>query len=215
MPRVKDYTTLTQAIIDFSHRDDLAPFIDYYIQFGEQRIYRDIFLQNMGSGIEAMEEALTGAISGVGGTLAVPADYLSLKAMQVVDEAGDVITLDFKDPQWIYDNYPQRTAIGIPQFVARDLGNFIFGPSPDAGYTIQGTYYSQASVLTAANGVTWMTSECPDVLLAACMLEVGPFMKDAAQIEMWQSMYATKLAGLIAKDMADKWSGATMQIDVG
>lgn len=100
--RISDYPSLAQALQDFSHRVDIANFQDYFIQFGELKIYRDIFSQNMGNGVQWMEAPLSGNINATTGTLTVPTDFLALKDAQVTDGNGSVFTLIFKDPQWIY-----------------------------------------------------------------------------------------------------------------
>lgn len=283
--RVSDYPTLAQAILDFSHRTDIANFQDYMIQFAELKIYRDIFSLNMGDGIKAMEtpfiatltgcsavasitvtlttpvqtgniavgETVTGpgitttitvatvsgspgAITGFTvsapitvtaatltfspslnastGTLPVPAGYLSLKAMQVSDGNSDTFDLLYKDPQWIYSNYPIRQPTGLPVYVARDGTNFVFGPFPDSGYAISGTYYGQAAPLTSTNTITWMTTLYPDLILSACMLECQPFLKDQNGMQMWAAIYQSKMTGLIDLDKSDRFAAGNMTIEV-
>jgi hypothetical protein len=99
--------------------------------------------------------------------------------------------------------------------VARDGTNFVFGPYPDQSYTIQGWYYAAATLLSPNNPSTWLVTSDPDLMLAACLKEVGPFLRDDKALSMWTGIYNAKLAALIAKDMADRWSGATMQIETG
>lgn len=213
--RIVDYPSLQQAILDFSHRADLSAYVDYFIQLGETRIYRDILDQNMGAGIRLMETALSGTIDATAGTVAVPADYLALKTMRIQDGNGCVSTLVYKDPEWIYAQYPDRTPQCIPSYVARDLGVFIFGPSPDSAYNVSGTYWNQATALTTDNTTSWMTTGCPDVIFNACMAELQPFLLDAARSASWEAAYLKRLNTLISQDLADRWSNATMQIQPG
>lgn len=213
MPRIVDYPSLTQSLQDFSHRADLAPFFDYYIQLGELRIYRDILTQNFGQGIRAMEASISGSITN--GVVPVPADFLALKSMQVIDSGGNVQTLEWKDAQWIYSAYPNRQGSGLPANVARDGANFVFGPFPDAGYAVSGTYYQQALGLTTSNPTTWMVTNAPDLLLAACMLTLQPFLLDDSKTSVWNALYTAALAAVLGQDSGEKWSPATMQIEPG
>lgn len=213
MATIIDFPSLSQAIQDWTHRSDLAPFTDQFVQWGENDIYRDILLNNYGQGTRSMEASLTGTLTN--GTLVVPSDYIALLDMQVVDNGGGVNTVYLKDPQWIYDRYPMRQAQGLPKYVARDGANFVFGPYPDSGYSITGTYYQRAAALSQSNPVTWLVTLAPDLMLAASMKAVQPFLLDTEKTAAWESMYNAKLAGLIAYDTAEKWSAATMQVQIG
>jgi hypothetical protein len=208
--RIQDYPTLVHALKDFQHRVDIANFQDYFVQFGELRIYRDLFSQNMGNGVQWLETPFVGNINPVTGFLPVPTGYLALKDAQVTDGNNDVFTMIYKDPQWIYTKYPIRQPSGLPAYLARDATNFVFGPFPADAYAVSGTYYAQSNPLNASNPTTWMTTYCPELLFASCMLELQPFLKDAAGGEMWQSQYDAKLLGLLDLDRSERLSAGTM-----
>jgi hypothetical protein len=208
--RIIDYPSLAQALQDFSHRVDIANFQDYFIQFGELRIYRDIFSQNMGNGVQWMEATLTGNINATTGTLAVPSGYLALKDAQVTDGNGAVFTLIYKDPQWIYTKYPIRQPEGLPAYIARDATNFVFGCFPGDAYAVSGTYYVQSPAISKTNPTTWMTSICPELLFASCMVELQPFLKDSEGAEMWEAQYDSKLLGLIDLDKSERLAAGAM-----
>jgi hypothetical protein len=91
---------------------------------------------------------------------------------------------------------------------------FIFGPYPDSNYTVQGTYYQKSAPLSPTNTSTWMTTYCPDVLLAACMLELQPFLKDTKSASMWQSIYDYKLGGLVNLDKAEGFMPGVLTMEV-
>jgi hypothetical protein len=211
--RIIDYPSLAQALLDYSHRIDVANFQDYFIQFGELKIYRDIFSQNMGNGVQWMERTLSGVIDPSSGFMPVPSDYLALKDVQVTDGNDDIFTLLYKDPQWIYTRYPVRQASGLPSYIARDATNFVFGPFPDDGYTVSGTYYGQGTPISATNPTTWMTSFCPELLFASCMMEMQPFLRDADGAAMWTDMYQQKLNGLISLDQSERLAAGSMTSD--
>jgi hypothetical protein len=121
MAQIVDYQSLTQAIADFTHRADLATgfYTDYFIQTAQAKICNDIFEQNYGNGIAAMETGYPQwAIAG--GTAPVPADWFAPKSFQVADGGGGLYPLTFKTVTWLYDNYPQRQAEGLPAYIARD-----------------------------------------------------------------------------------------------
>ena len=122
MARIVDYSSLTQAISDFSHRADLADglYTDYFIQTAQAKLANDIFENNAGNGIAPMEVAMVPqAIQG--GTLMVPADWFSPKSFQISDGSSDTWPLIFKAASWLYDEYPYRQPEGMPSYIARDV----------------------------------------------------------------------------------------------
>ena len=79
MATIVDYASLKQAVLDFSHRASLSAYIDYFIQDGEDRVYRKVLELNEGNGLRWMEATLSLTINATSGYAAVPADYLALK----------------------------------------------------------------------------------------------------------------------------------------
>lgn len=123
MATVTDYSSLTQAIADYTHRSDLTAggLSDYFIQDAQEKINADIFEENFGNGIRFMETsygpyAITGA-----GVLQAPADLLSPKNFQCAAGGTATFPLIFKAASWIYDTYPIRQQIGFPTYIARDV----------------------------------------------------------------------------------------------
>lgn len=212
MPRINDYASLAQAIQDFSHRPTIAPFCDYFIQGAEDRIYRKIMELNEGNGIRAMEATLSGTTDPILGTIPVPADFLSLKNATVA-VSGGLVTLEGKDANWIYSAFPNRTAQGIPQCIARDGANFIFGPFPDTVYTVSGTYYQRATALSAQNTTTWMVSQIPLTFLSACMIEAAKFLKDTALAQSYMAEFTDRLNDVVDADRAGNYAGGSLVID--
>lgn len=211
MPLISNYSTLVTAITDFTHRSDIAPYVDYLIQNAQEKINDDIFAENFGNGIRPMESVFTGTITS--GTVGVPSDWLSPKLLEVVDTGGNTISeLLFISAQQMYTTYPNRLASGLPAYIAREGTNFIFGPFPDTGYNIAGIYYAQAPLLTSGAPTNWMVTQTPTLLLAACLIKAARFLKDPDSLGMWAQEYEDKLESLILRDKAERWSGGSMVI---
>lgn len=206
---VYNYATLNQAVQDYWARSDLASYIGYIIQGAEDTIYNDIFTLNDGRGTRDIEATLAGTINATTGTLAVPSDYLALRNAQVL-YSSKAFPLQRKNAEFIYTNYPDQTAQDIPSFIARQGSSFIFGPFPDAAYTIQGVYWAKSSPLSQSNTTTWMTSAIPTVLLAACQAEAAKFLKDADAFQIWQGIYQQRLESYLKRDKAEMWSGSAL-----
>ena len=217
MPTIQDYASLGKAITDFSHRQDIASYQDYFIQGAQEALLNDLFDLNFGNGVQWMEESISGVISAAG-TFPVPSDWYSPKFMTVSDGQSDQFTLIFKTPAWIYDQYPIRQPEGLPAYIARDSSGgsnvFVFGPFPDSAYSLQGTYYSQTPLLSQAAPVNWMVTYAPTCLHAACMIQVADFLIDDAMTQRWTPIYQARLKALVDADKAERYSAATMQIEL-
>lgn len=243
MPTITNYTTLGQAIQDFSHRSSLASYVDYFIQCAQEDIERDVLTENMGEGIRAMEVAfpLTSMAQTEDGEMVVPvpSDLIGIKVMKLHAPSGCVGTLYLKPVEWIYDRYSRRMSGGPPKYMARsrlltgtqltidsqtitvdsqtttvDTINegFVFGPYPDQIYSISGTYYASAPLLSSIVPTNWMVTYAPLLMLAACMVHAARFLKDMGAIQMWQQDYGARLEKLINADKAQRYSSGTMSV---
>lgn len=210
MALIVDYASLGQAIVDFAHRADIASYQDYFIQAAQENLAKDLIRANMGNGVRFMEETLT-PVAITAGTIPVPGDWIAPKTFQVTDGQGSVSTLDFKDSDWLYAAYPIREPSGEPQYIARDGANFVFGPYPDDGYTITGTYYGSAPLLST-NTTNWMVTTCPFLLHAYCMIEAGKFLKDPDMVSGWSTVASDKLDSLVNQDKAERYGSGTLAI---
>jgi hypothetical protein len=114
-----------------------------------------------------METALSGTMSS--GLLTVPSDYVELKHARIANKRP----FKRKTAEWIYENYPERSATGVPLYIARDAGNFIFSPQPDSNYAVVGVYYKRFGALSSA--VNDLFTAHPDLYLFAALCETEPF----------------------------------------
>jgi len=204
---VYDYFSLAQAVNDWFARSDLGNWIDYFIQLAEADIYRDIFTNNQGKGVQPIEAAFSSTANGAGTPL--PSGYLGMKIM-LISSSGQTFEVERKTPEFIYTQYPDQTAGGVPQYFARLGQNFVFGPYPDSNYTLTGTYWQRAAQLTSVNNVNWMTNTIPTLLLAATNRAAARFNKDQAAFELWDSLYNQQMQSFILADKAEELSGSSL-----
>jgi len=213
VPQVKDYDSLTQAIIDFTHRPNIGTYTDYFIQDAEDRIYSTVLAENQGRGLVWMEATLAATIDGTTGYAPVPSDYVGLKAAQVTANGG-TYDLKMRAAQWIYARYPIRSASNPPSFIAREGANFIFGPFPDGAYPITGTYYQRAPALSSSNPTTWMTTNIPLTLLAGAMIAAAKFLKDEQMMQGYVQEFTGRITEIIAADKMQDF-GDDLQMSSG
>lgn len=200
---LSSYSDIKSAVGNWLNRDDLSTYIPDFIALGEDRIYRDLR-------IRAMETALSETTAS--GTISVPSGYLELIHAYV--DGSPVQPLQRQTAEWIYQNYKLRTSTGKPLFIARDAGTFIFGPYPDANYTIIGTYYARLSALSDSNTTNWFTSNAPSIILWAALLEAEPFLQNDERIATWQSKYEQVKENIFVEDQREKYSGSPLRSTV-
>lgn len=198
---ISNYSELTTAIANWSERADLTDRIPEFIALGEARIYRDLR-------IRAMETALSAVIAS--GVIAVPSGYVEMKHAYI--DGSHVVRLIRKTPEWIYRNYPTRSADAKPLFFAREGENFIFGPYPNSDYTVKGIYYKRLPALSETNTTNWFTANEPGILLFSALYELGDYIMDAEAQSKWGGKYEKERERIQAQDSAEEFSGSLMSM---
>ena len=177
---INNYTALATAIASWLDvgTADISSVVSDLVVNGEKRIMREVRTP-------AQEVALSSQITA--GGISVPADYIEMKYAYV--DGNPTQLLMMVPPAYIYDQYPTRSAQGIPKVIARDGANFIFGPYPDSDYTIKGAYYAHLTLTqVGATAHTLFTSN-PDLYLFGCLAEAEPIIGRDARIPIWEQKY--------------------------
>ena len=154
-----------------------------------------------------METALSATISS--GVIAVPTGYLEMKYAYI--NASPTSTLQRKDLDYIYTNYPTRSADGKPAYYARQGTNFIFGPYPDSNYSIAGIYYKKLTALTGT-ATNFITDDIPDALIFGSLVEAEPFLQNDERITLWESRYQQTIKAAQAQDDGESLSGSPLAV---
>lgn len=200
---IATFAQLKTAVASFLHRSDLTSSIPDFIRLGEDRIYRELR-------IRAMETSLNTPIAA--GVIAVPADYIEMKHVYI--DGSPVQYLQRKPPEWIYENYPTRSADGQPKFMAQEAGNFIFGPYPDSTYTVRGVYYKRLTALSDSNTTNWFTTNASGILLFAALLEASPFVKNDERVVLWDAKYEEEKKGIEDEEKRERFSGSHLGMSI-
>lgn len=187
MAVITSYATLQTAVTDYLARSDLTTFVPNFIQNCEGKLYRTLNLRNE-------ETVLSVAISN--GVAAVPAKFKALKFAYYDGTPARV--LKWVPLTEIYDEYPVRTAKGLPCLISREATNFIFGPVAADG-TLKGVYYAKHDPLRTTDG-NWYVLNAPEVLLYGSLLEATPFIQDDPRIPVWKAAYDDAVASLVREE---------------
>lgn len=195
---INNYDTLLTAVENWLDNAPVTAQIPDFIMLGERRIYRKLRIRPMETDI---------SVTIAGGEAAAPTAMVELKHLRVVGTDGKEYTMESRTPEWIYHNYPKRSVDGRPRFFAREGDSFIFGPYPDQNYVVKGKYYARLTALSSANSVNWFTSNAPDVLLAAALVEATPFVMEDERLAVWAPKLETMMMEIQKEDDRERISG--------
>lgn len=198
---IVDYASLLTAVSNWVNRSDLSVIAPDFVSFGEARIYRDLR-------VASMEGTFSTAIAS--GVIPVPTGYIEMKSARI----NGGYALERKDVEWIYANYPTRSADRMPRFFAREGQNLIFGPYPDSAYTVKGSYYKRLTPLSVSNTTNWMIADAPDLILFAALCEAAPYLQDDARVALWEKKYDQIKRRIQANDEQEEFSGSPLQVTV-
>lgn len=201
---ITDYTSLKASIAERLHRSDLTSLIPEFIADAEARIYNDLRIQ-------AMEESYSQAIAS--GVVTIPTGFLEWKFLYVDGSSANKLTR--KSAEWIYTNYPTRTAEGTPAFFASEGQTLIFGPCPTDGLTIKGAYFKKLPALSDSNTTNWMIENAPDLLRYAALTEAAVHMRDSEAHQVFDGKTVQLLRRVQKTDDQESFSGSVLSITKG
>lgn len=176
---ITNYTSLQNALpqwLDCATADISGTVADI-IANAETRIFREVR-------VPEMEASLSETISS--GVIAVPSDYVEMRYAYV--NTNPVRRIEMVPLSYIYERYPTRAADGVPQVMARDGANFVFGPYPDSAYTIKGTYYKRLPAISDTSVPTLVPLH-PDLYLYAALLETELVIGRDNRMPAWEAKY--------------------------
>jgi hypothetical protein len=201
---ITNYSTLQTAVQDYMARADLSTFVPNYIQNWEERFFRDPM-----NWAAWMETALNVTISSQ--VAALPADYLELVTAYI--DGSPSTSLQRVPLKQMSLHFPRNAPVGYPVWIARSGANFIFGPVPDGAYTVKGVYYAKPTVIRSdGDGVNWLVTNAPDLMLYGALLEAEPFMRNDERFELWRALYTEALSAYRRQHKSENASGSPPQV---
>ena len=187
-------TTLKQSIQDWTENDEttFVGELDFFIKNAEERILKSVDL-------EYFRKNVTGVMTSGNKFLQKPSDWLANFSLSFVNSSSQNVFLLQKDVNFLQEYTPNPTTTGNPKYYASfDVNNFILAPTPDSNYTVEiHYYYRPASLTTDDSGSTWISTNAPDALLYACLVEAYTFMKGEPElIKLYNDRYTESFTRL-------------------
>jgi hypothetical protein len=186
-------TTLKQSIQDWTENDEttFVNELDFFIKNAEERILKSVDL-------DYFRKNVTGTMTSGNKFLEKPSDYLATFSLSYVKDSANVFLLQ-KDVNYIQEFTPNPSTTGSPRFYSSfDVDTFIIAPTPDSSYAVElHYYYRPASLTTDDSGSTWISTNAPDALLYAYLVEAYTFMKGETDlIQLYSARYGEAITRL-------------------
>lgn len=173
--------------------------LDDLIVLGENRVNREVRSREM-------ETALNVTIAS--GVAALPSNYVQLKNAYI--DGTPAKKLERANVDYIYSQYPTRSSTSKPKHIAREGSNFIFGPYPDSGYTVKGTYYQRPEPLATTLHALFTNNE--DLYLFAALSESEVVIGRDNRLAVWESKYQNIKNMVNNEDFNEAASGGGLAI---
>lgn len=200
-----NYASLSTLVQEYTDNDEQS-FVDNmpnFVRLAEERLYRLVKLPKL----RKVNSSLTTTSSTR--TLAAPSDFLAVDSFCVL--SGTTYTyLINKEPDFVREAYPSTSTTGLPIYYALlDHETFLFGPTPDATYTLELHYLHKPQSIVDA-GTSWLGDNAEVALLYGTLVEAYTYMKgeeDILRLYEQRFMEAVGRTKTLAegRDRSDEW----------
>ena len=199
------YAELKQKIIDYTEVSSNVftdTILNGFINDAEFRILREVDSDNNRRYATANLIASTRFID-------VPTNLLIVRSAQIVDsDLADGSTdqnrdfLQFRDTSFMSEFNPTATT-GVPKYYSNwDETRIVVAPTPNATYTIQLNYILKPTGLSSTNTTTYLSTEFPNGLLYACLVEAYGFLKGPVDmLQLYDKKYVEAVKGFSIEQM--------------
>ncbi len=211
---VSTLTTIPSSNADFTNI--LPDCIDY----AEQRIYRELDL------LQTVVRDSSGSLTPNSRNFALPTaqgTFVVVNNINVITPAGTTpdngtrnqlvpTTESHLDIAW-----PSVTGATLPTYFAMlTQGSILLGPWPDAAYVVEVVGTQRPVPLSATNTSTFLSTNLPDVFLAASMIFLSGYMRnfgaqadDPKMAASWDSQYQALLTSAATEEARKKFMGSS------
>jgi hypothetical protein len=164
--------------------------INTFITMAENQILREIDL-------DVFKQEVSGNLTQGNKFLTAPTDILTHRYLMIT-VSGDQVFLDFRDTSFMKEYWPDGSATGVPKYYSVwDQNTFYVAPTPNSGYTAELGYIYRPPQLSSANTTTWVSTNAPEALLYACLIQAYSYTKGPGEmLNYFKGAYKEALQGL-------------------
>ena len=205
------YSELVTQIREYTETDSnvfTTVIVNDFIEHAELRIFRDVDLDVFR---KYQTATLTSGDPFISMPGAIPTDFEFARYITIFSPSGSLggltdnerVYLQKKDTSFISEYAPNRTSTSIPKYYANwDNDTIILAPTPNAAYTIELAYNAQPTGLSSSNTTTWVSTNAPQLLLYACLVEAFKFLKGPDNmLQMYETYYQQALTPFMGEQM--------------
>lgn len=188
---ISNYTELKQAVIDWSHQDDIDTRVDNFILLAENYMYNNEYEQLEVANIENTTTATVDEL-----TEALPTGYISMRK----------VSLTLNDSEWKLlsrtpDTIEQYGVTGVPTQYAVTGTNITFDKTPDQAYTATYVYYGKPTGISSSNTTNAVLTNHPLIYLYGCLHQLAIYNDDLEMQGKYQQLFISAIRG--ANDAAE------------
>jgi hypothetical protein len=196
------YTDLLASIAGWMNRTDLTAVIPDFVTLAEARISRDLRLR---------KQIVTSTLTTASGTrgVSLPTDWLQFENVSVLSSPEAQLT--YAPVEHLDTVYPNNGTSGKPSLYTIEGDQILFGPTPDAAYTVSILYYARFAALQTAS-TNWLLTNHPSVYLYACLLQACLYVRDKSGAADYQGLYNDVMNSLQSQDDSAQHSGSSLRV---
>ena len=221
-----NYTTyvnqLSNLMVNASSDPNFITFLPGCIDYAEQRIYRELDLQT--TRISDSASALSSGIR----NFTLPTDvgsFVVVEQFNVWSPVGATSSNATRNPltpvtkEYLDFAWPTSTATGVPIYYAPlNATNYIVGPCPDQGYTLEVVGTIRPTPLSSGNSSTFISINLPDLFIAASMVFASGYQRnfggqgdDPKMAASWEAQYKTLFESANAEELRKRFASQGWQ----
>jgi len=200
------YAELVQKIRDYCEVDSnvfTSTIVDGFLLDAEFRILRDVDSDNNRQYAQADIVAGQRYVN----TPLVNDQTLVIRSAQITNSTGGADNssrsfLEYRDTSFMSEYNPTGVQ-GLPKYYSYwDENTIVVAPTPDINYNMQINYILKPEGLSSTNTTTYLSTEFPNGLTYACLVEAFGFLKGPADmIQYYEGKYKQALEGFTVEQM--------------
>jgi hypothetical protein len=200
------YAELVQKIRDYCEVDSnvfTSTIVDGFLLDAEFRVLRDVDSDNNRQYAQADIVAGQRYVN----TPLVNDQTLVIRSAQITNSTGGADNssrsfLQYRDTSFMSE-YDPTGVQGLPKYYSYwDENTIVVAPTPDINYNMQINYILKPEGLSSTNTTTYLSTEFPNGLTYACLVEAFGFLKGPADmIQYYEGKYKQALEGFTVEQM--------------
>ena len=197
-----NYADLQSSVATWINRTDLTAVIPDFITIAEAHHSRDLRLRKQ------INSTTIPTIPNTRG-VALPSDFLEFENVSLL--ASPERQLTYAPVEHLDIVYPNGGTAAMPSLYTVEADQLLFGPTPDAVYSISVLYFARFPSLTISS-TNWLMTNHPTTYLYAALMEACIYIKDKSGAAEYKALYEKVTKDLQTQDDRAQHSGSSLRV---